>query len=90
LRTLLRPHSEKEFTKNPEEKVEVVEWFSIVDESLKEAKLQREGEVQEQQKDFIAEKFEEINEVMECQHKQLVIETVTLQNVNDGTTRTNK
>jgi hypothetical protein len=27
---------------------------------------------------------------MECQHKQLVIETVTLQNVNDGTTRTNK
>jgi hypothetical protein len=50
--------------------VEVVESFGIVDESLNEAKLQREREVVEQLKEFIAQKFEEIGEVVERRQEQ--------------------
>jgi hypothetical protein len=88
-RSVLPPRPEKE-AKDVEEKVEVVESFAIVDESLNEAKLQRERELQEQLREFIAEKFEEISEVVERRQDQLVAQVVQLQDVIEGTARFKK
>jgi hypothetical protein len=88
-RSVLPPRPEKE-AKDVEEKVEVVESFAIVDEGLNEAKLQRERELQDQLREFIAEKFEEINEVVERRQDQLVAQIVQLQDVIEGTTRFKK
>jgi hypothetical protein len=89
-RTVLPPRPEKDTAKKAEEKVEVVESFGIVDESLNEAKLEREREVVEQLKEFIAQKFEEIGEAVERRQEQLVVQIVTLQEAIDGTVRTRK
>jgi hypothetical protein len=73
-----------------EKKLEVVEAFVVVDEGLNEAKFARERELQEQMKEFIAEKFEEINEVVERRQEQLLTQIVAIQEALDGTAKKGK
>jgi hypothetical protein len=89
-RTVPPPRPEKESANNTEEKVEVVESFAIVDESLNEAKLQRERELQEHLREFMVEKFEEIGEIVERRQEQLLTQMIVLQEALDGTNRGKK
>jgi hypothetical protein len=89
-RTVVPPRPEKDAANKPEEKVEVVESFAVVDERLNDAKMQRERELQEQLREFVAQKFEEISEVVERRQDQLIAQIVGLQDAIDGTGRTKR
>jgi len=89
-RTVLPVKEVKEKDSQVQEKVEVVEAFVVVDERLNQAKLQRERELQEQLKEFIAEKFEEINEVLERRQEQLLGQIAIIQEAIDGSAKKGK
>jgi hypothetical protein len=89
---LFRPviQVQQEDTDVKEEKVEVVETFCFVDESLNEAKIQRDKELQDQLAKMFAEKFDMINEVLEKRNEGLISQLIVIQEGIDGPTKGRK
>jgi hypothetical protein len=78
------PPPQKNSQVKTEEKVAPIEAMVVIDESLNQAKIMRDRELQEQLSAFVAEKFEEINEVLERRNDQLLGQIAGLQDMIDG------
>jgi hypothetical protein len=78
------PPPKKDAQVKQEEVVAPIETLVVIDESLNQAKIQREREIQEQLAQFVADKFDEINEALERRNDQILAQIATLQEAIDG------
>jgi hypothetical protein len=78
------PPPKKDAQVKQEEVVAPIETMVVIDESLNQAKIQREREIQEQLAAFVVEKFDEINEALDRRNDQVLMQIAALQELIDG------
>jgi hypothetical protein len=78
------PPPKKDAQVKQEEVAAPIETMVVIDESLNQAKIMREREIQEQLAAFVVEKFDEINEVLDRRNEQILAQIAGLQDLIDG------